>query len=302
MKAGRIALLAVAFAAAVVFLLDWTVGALDVMRIGRLRDLEVTRASMQRLDSGALVFEPGVDLLLGDGSFRVCTDDDGRRCGRAAAQARDGDRRIALLGDAATFGWGVEDSLSFARGLESRLIDSGAPSRVDNYGLVFGGPAELLQVFDQRVLPAGPDLVLVCGPASTFRMTPRWRAYVEGEPRPRSWSVLLPSIARVCDRIDDGAIQLEEGAMDAARWTSVLESMRRSADAAGVELLAVDLGVPEFDALCKEVGVSCLQVGPTEEERRAGLSMDATGRLPDVAGHSLLARNLAAALEQRQRR
>lgn len=99
--------------------------------------------------------------------FRVTvhTDARGLRSGSGAAvegAPRGSEaRRILLVGDSFAFGFGVEDSETFASVLERELAKSGQPVTIDNAGVPGFGIDHYYVVLRERLEELDPDLVLL---------------------------------------------------------------------------------------------------------------------------------------------
>jgi len=73
---------------------------------------------------------------------------------------RDGRRRIVVLGDSLTFGWGVEQDATFAALLE-RMLDSRRPTEVINFGTGNYNTSQEVALFLDKGLAYQPDEVVV---------------------------------------------------------------------------------------------------------------------------------------------
>ena len=107
-------------------------------------------------------------------------------------------RRIALLGDSFTWGWGVENNELFANLLQERL---GTSVLVKNYGVNAFGTAQELLLFDRYVQELDPDTVIVMLYANDLdeNVDPRkgkrpWFELEDGQLVARNQPVSTPSI------------------------------------------------------------------------------------------------------------
>ena len=94
---------------------------------------------------------------------KVRTNHYGMR-GQEPASEAEGLVRVAVLGDSFTFGWLVEEEQSYP-GVLARVLDSYAGAGVDfdvlNFGVVGYSTRDEALVFDARVRPFAPDLVVI---------------------------------------------------------------------------------------------------------------------------------------------
>ncbi len=93
--------------------------------------------------------------------FNVVIEHDAQGFRRSTFDTRklaESSRRIALLGDSFTWGWGVENDELFANLLQDRL---GSSALVKNYGVSAFGTAQELLLFDRYVQELDPDIVMV---------------------------------------------------------------------------------------------------------------------------------------------
>lgn len=111
------------------------------------------------------VMKPGVDWVNPKGKHRVVTNSMGLRNPEIPDGPRRGGRRILVLGDSVSFGYGVDEGESWPRVLERLLEEKrgegGAPVEVVNAGVLGYGTyqeAETLREFGPRLVP---DLVLL---------------------------------------------------------------------------------------------------------------------------------------------
>ena len=93
--------------------------------------------------------------------FNVVIEHDAQGFRRSTFDTRmlaESSRRIALLGDSFTWGWGVENDELFANLLQERL---GSSALVKNYGVNAFGTAQELLLFDRYAQELNPDTVMV---------------------------------------------------------------------------------------------------------------------------------------------
>jgi lysophospholipase L1-like esterase len=92
----------------------------------------------------------GADVRINSDGFR---DDE-------YALARDGKRRVVLLGDSLTFGWGVEKEESFEHLLEQKF-NAVAPTELINFGTGNYNTTQEVNLFRQKGLAYSPDSVFL---------------------------------------------------------------------------------------------------------------------------------------------
>jgi GDSL-like Lipase/Acylhydrolase family len=121
-------------------------------------------------------------IVTGPGGYRIDPD-----AAPAATDARG--PRIAFVGDSTSFGWGVEYRQSYPEIFRSRLAaDLGIPVELRNYSVPGYNSEQEFALFQQRVVPYKPDLVVVhhdpndADPVGLgFGMTPEYLAPEYGD-------------------------------------------------------------------------------------------------------------------------
>jgi hypothetical protein len=94
------------------------------------------------------------------GSFRVSTDANGLRAPLHAEQKPAGTYRVMTLGCSTTFGWGVDDELTYPARLEAILNDSGHKVEVINGGQPGYTSFQGLWLWDRTLAKYTPDVVI----------------------------------------------------------------------------------------------------------------------------------------------
>lgn len=135
-------------------------------------------------------------------TFAVRLNAQGLRMDREVAPTPPpGKRRVCLVGDSYTFGWGVEVEEACPARLEALL---GPEAEVINLGVCAYGVDQMRLVVEQRALPLQPDVVVLAVIADDFRRALRAVANVghrkprfllEGDGTPRLTGVPVPEPA-----------------------------------------------------------------------------------------------------------
>ena len=113
------------------------------------------------LDGRLFAHKPDLDVSIG--SFRVRTNAHGCRGPDLLVPKPDDVFRILLLGDSVTFGWGVEDEVTFARRLETEWNAGGHATRLEvvNTALPKYDTNQEAATLRELGLSLQPDLVLL---------------------------------------------------------------------------------------------------------------------------------------------
>ena len=80
---------------------------------------------------------------------------------RDVARRKPAGRRIAVLGDSFTYGWGLSAEQSWPKVLEGRLRSGGLEVEVANLGLPGAGPAEYAELAPRALALLHPDMLIV---------------------------------------------------------------------------------------------------------------------------------------------
>ena len=80
---------------------------------------------------------------------------------RDFARRKSTGRRIAVLGDSFTYGWGLSVEASWPKVLEGRLRNAGLEVEVANLGLPGAGPAEYAEMAPRALALLHPDMLIV---------------------------------------------------------------------------------------------------------------------------------------------
>jgi hypothetical protein len=254
-----------------VFLLDWTVGALaSPLSLRRQADARRVRASMQGFDDvPGLVHAPG--LSLGLQGHVLKTGALGERLGDSAATvSAEGALRVLVVGDGATLGLGIEDELTFARGLERERSIDGRPVVVANGAHVFAEGPEPAALRSHWLPRFDPDVVLLCGPTVAGAPGPLFRSIGSTGSAPpgllrRMWPWLW-ELDRVvggeqhADVVSAPPPLAEEEIRE--RFVAAIAACR----AGGAEPIVVDLGgLPPLRAWAEAAGAPVIDATPEAE-------------------------------------
>ncbi len=115
---------------------------------------------------------------------QVDINSDGLRDREYAVQKPEGVRRVTVLGDSLTFGWGVASEDTFEAHLERRMNDR-RPTEVLNFGTGNYNTEQAVALLLEKGLKYDPDDVLLCYFIND----------AEGTPAPSRWQVLAHSRA-----------------------------------------------------------------------------------------------------------
>ncbi len=96
-------------------------------------------------------------------SFLLTTNDDGLRTTVRKARTP-GVKRVALLGDSTTFGWGVDDGNTLAEALQAGLDAAGDRVEVMNAGQPGYSTTQMVALWDRTVHLYNPDVLVVFVP------------------------------------------------------------------------------------------------------------------------------------------
>lgn len=125
---------------------------------------------------------PGARAHIADGvvDYRVEINEAGFRDPERHLEAAPGVRRIALLGDSVSWGWGVDNGERFSDLLER---DLGPDVEVLNFAVPGYGTDQQYWLFEEEVLSYHPDLVLVCFVLNDVFEASRVESYEMAKPR-----------------------------------------------------------------------------------------------------------------------
>jgi lysophospholipase L1-like esterase len=129
----------------------------------------------------------------------VRTNSHGLRSPERPIERQPGVRRVLVLGDSLTFGWGVEEDATYPRVVERLLNESGRPAEVINAGVGNYNTSQQVTWFTERGLVYQPDEVVLGFYINDAEPTPRRRGSWLAN---RSYLyVLLSSTADASERI-----------------------------------------------------------------------------------------------------
>lgn len=131
-------------------------------------------------------------------SFTLTTNDDGLRTTLRKARTP-GMKRVALLGDSTTFGWGVNNGETLADGLQAGLNAAGEHVEVMNAGQPGYSTTQMVALYDRAVKLYNPDVILVFVPMhDNNQVLVSDREYLDGAAGPLSGiRVLLAENSRI---------------------------------------------------------------------------------------------------------
>jgi hypothetical protein len=131
------------------------------------------RAIVQTHPNDSIIYTLRPNLNLRFVRANVTTNSCGMRSPERPLTKDPGTYRIALLGDSFAFGWGVEQSATFAQRLEdnlNRMARGEAKFEVLNFGVPGYSTFQEVALFEERGLEFNPDAVLVYFVQNDFGM------------------------------------------------------------------------------------------------------------------------------------
>lgn len=229
--------------------------------------------------------------------YQFNTNSQGLRYREVPLEPTPGTRRVLVLGDSYTEGWGVETPHRFTNRLERLFRAKGRPVEFINGGLAASSPADYARLLDKVGLKYQPDAVLICvfandivgssdavspkqADASTpgikglvKRLLPRSYTLVDGVRR--QWSE--PRVIRTRDFIRDATTQARRRGVSEARIQAWQDSLPPdiveviNSDGFHVQTIGMGLLEPEYWA-------DSLQVDSPRNQRKwqnLALALDA---------------------------
>ena len=281
-----------------VTLLEWSVDAMDVLRVGELadfRELEARSRPALRAGLGEPVLwrlESGPAWRAGGSGFTIDPGSDGRRGPDVVVPKPPGTYRIVAFGDGAVFGWGVDDELTAVRQLEALLRDT-APPDVTIEVVNAGHPFQTLHRVDDALdglAGLQPDLFVVFDRALVTGLPADLRAIRDGTAAEAPWwAALTPTLRDVLVRASAGRAE-RSAAEDLADAPRVAWRLRKVAKR-GTRVLLVESGTRSFQVPGEVehcvVDLSAAS-GPVYDAPHTGF--------PSPLGHRRIAESLAEAL------
>jgi len=219
--------------------------------------------------------------------YQFNTNSQGLRYREVPLEPAPGTRRVLVLGDSYTEGWGVETPQRFSNRLESFFRANGRPVEFINGGLAASSPADYARLLDNVGLKYQPDAVLICvfandivGSSDTLspeqasaaspgikgvvkRLLPRSYTLVDGVRQ--QW--LEPHVIRTRDFIHDATTQARRRGVSEARIQAWQDSLPPeiveviNSDGFHVKTIGIGLLEPEYWA-------DSLQVDSPRDQRK----------------------------------
>lgn len=122
-----------------------------------------TRGHVRETSGGSVELTPGFrgTLTIAGRTCELRTNSAGLR-GPELEPRRPGERRVLVLGDSMTFGWGVEEDEAFPAVIEGALDRADRPVTVLNGGVPGYGTREIALALERQVSRLDPDVVVAC--------------------------------------------------------------------------------------------------------------------------------------------
>ncbi|MCK5942324.1 MAG: SGNH/GDSL hydrolase family protein [Planctomycetes bacterium] len=288
-----------------------------------------------RLDGLLFVHKPDLDVSIG--SFHLQTNSLGLR-GPEVAMPKPADTfRVVMLGDSVTFGWGVDDEVTFARRLETTW-NAGEPRtrlEVVNTGLPKYDTNQEAAMLRRIALPLDPDLVVLTYVTNDVSEPTRDTIHqlLTGEhPHPDEQieipndlcsglaefvQPLLPATGALINRYTDIEARVQRvlpegvsyspetfgaGPRGWARSQRALLDIQAMCAGAGVPLVVFDHTLPRVESLrafCDEHGIAYEPFYLSEQDLAQGITNSMLDSHCNAKGHDLLLQRMRAALERR---
>lgn len=300
------------------------------------RDLAI--AAMRedpRMDGILFVHKPGLDVSIG--SFDLETNSLGLRGPEVATPKPEDTFRIVMLGDSVTFGWGVDDEVTFARRLETTWNEGMPKTRLEviNTGLPKYDTNQEAAMLRQIGLKLQPDLVVLTYVTNDLAEPTRDTIFqlLTGEhPYPveqvtipddfcsglAAWmQPLLPATGALVNRYTDLEARVEQtlpegtdytpetfasGPRGWARSQAALVDIQHMCRQAEVPFVLFDHTLPRVESLrtfCDERGIAYEPFYLSDEDLAQGITNSMLDSHCNAKGHALLLQRMRAALERR---
>lgn len=288
-----------------------------------------------RMDGMLFVHKPNLDVSIG--SFHLKTNELGLRGPQVVTPKPEHTFRIVMLGDSVTFGWGVDDEVTFARRLETTWNARLPKTRLEvvNTGLPKYDTNQEAAMLRQIGLGLEPDLVVLTYVTNDLAEPTRDTIFqlLTGEhPYPdeqvtipndfcsglAEWlQPVLPATgalihrytdleARVQRTLPDGASYTPEtfasGPRGWARSQAALLDVQRMCREADVPLVLFDHTLPRVESLrafCDRHGIAYEPFYLSEQDLAQGITNSMLDSHCNAKGHDLLLQRMRAALERR---
>ena len=221
------------------------------------------------------------------GRNRVSLNSNGHRDDEMPIEKPPGERRILVLGDSVTFGWGVDQGEDFPARLEALLRDQpGGPWQVINAGVNGYNSQQEAAFFAAEGIRFKPDIVLLVyvrndvdppidPNAATWRRYPSWPSSLpELLDRARSLSYLYQT-TKLFQRMEESrpppapapASGPSRSLVDHRGWPASLEALRSIAALCQRDaipfLVAMESGADERRAeALRQAGIQAISLGP----------------------------------------
>jgi lysophospholipase L1-like esterase len=255
------------------------------------------------------------------GKNRVSLNSNGHRDDEMSVQKPPDERRILVLGDSATFGWGVDQGEDFSARLEAMLLEQrGRTWQVINTGVNGYNSQQEAAFFLTEGILYDPDIVLLAYGANdvdpvikpnteTWRRVPTWPSSLPDLlNRARSLSYLYQT-TRLFQRMQEVGAAAEHGATPSIThhpgWPDSLKAVQSIAELCerkGIPFLVALKFSNDADAITalRKAGIDTISLGPAWErvapERRRVSRVDPH---PSAAVHIEFARKLMAEMQDR---
>jgi len=289
-----------------------------------------------RMDGILFVHKPKLDVSIG--SFDLQTNSLGLRGPEVATPKPADTFRVLMLGDSVTFGWGVDDEVTFARRLQTTWNKGMPKTRLEvvNTGLPKYDTNQAAAMLRKIGLALQPDLVVLTYVTNDLTEPTRDTIFqlLTGEhPHPEEQVTIpndfcsglaewlapaLPATSALINRYTDIEARVQQVLPEGQRYTpetfaagprgwarsqQALLDIQAMCRQAGAPLVVFDHTLPRVESLrpfCDQHGIAYEPFYLSEEDLAQGITNSMLDSHCNAKGHDLLLQRMRAALERRR--